>query len=81
MLGEPGNGKSAFPKTMVWREAGFYGDRRFAAVSDPKGEYGPLAEALGLARIRLRPGGTRAAQPARPRPATSSSPAWPARPC
>ena len=57
VLGEPGNGKSAFPKMVVWREAGFYGARRFAAISDPKGEYGPLAEALGMARVRLCPGG------------------------
>ena len=68
VLGEPGNGKSAFPKMVVWREAGFYGLRRFAAVSDPKGEYGPLAEALGMPRVRLTPGGRERLNPLDPIP-------------
>jgi hypothetical protein len=57
VVGEPGFGKSAAAKTMLWREAGYYGNRRFIAVSDPKGEYGPLAAALGLPVIKLHPGG------------------------
>jgi type IV secretory pathway VirB4 component len=68
VLGEPGNGKSAFPKMVVWREAGFYGSRRFAAISDPKGEYGPLAEALGMSRVRLAPGGSERLNPLDPGP-------------
>ena len=47
VLGEPGNGKSTAPKTMLWRQAGYYGARRFIAISDPKGEYGPLADGVG----------------------------------
>jgi type IV secretory pathway VirB4 component len=30
---------------------------RWAAVVDPKGEYGPLAAALGMTHVRLHPGG------------------------
>ena len=68
VIGEPGNGKSAFPKMVVWREAGFYGNRRFAAISDPKGEYGALADALGMARVRLSPGGRQRLNPLDPGP-------------
>jgi hypothetical protein len=57
IVGEPGFGKSAVAKTILWREAGYYGRRRFIAVSDPKGEYTPLAAALGLPVVRLYPGG------------------------
>ncbi len=58
IVGEPGFGKSAAAKTILWRQAGFYGRRRFIAISDPKGEYGPLAAALGLPVIKLHPGGS-----------------------
>ena len=58
VVGEPGSGKSAAAKTILWRQAGFYGNRRFIAISDPKGEYGPLAAALDLPVIKLHPGGT-----------------------
>ena len=57
IVGEPGFGKSATAKTILWREAGYYGRRRFIAISDPKGEYGGLGRGLGLAAIRLAPGG------------------------
>ena len=57
VLGEPGNGKSTAVKTMLWRQAGFYGSRRFIAISDPKGEYAPLAAALDMPTVRLYPGG------------------------
>ena len=40
VLGEPGNGKSSAVKTMLFRQAAFYGQRRFISISDPKGEYG-----------------------------------------
>ena len=67
VLGEPGNGKSTAVKTMLWRQAGYYGARRFIAISDPKGEYGPLAGGVrdpdGQAAAR-RP---RPTQPARSR--------------
>ncbi|MDQ1375097.1 MAG: hypothetical protein QOJ09_2435 [Actinomycetota bacterium] len=61
VLGEPGNGKSALVKSLLWRMAGVYGTggaRRWVAIADPKGEYVTLAEWLGLTVIRLAPGGT-----------------------
>ena len=61
VLGEPGCGKSAAVKTLLYRSVGALrspnGGPRWAAICDPKGEYQPLAEALGLATIRLYPGG------------------------
>jgi len=61
ILGEPGNGKSALVKTLLWRMAAIWGSGnggRWIAIADPKGEYVPLAEALGLTTVRLTPGGT-----------------------
>jgi type IV secretory pathway VirB4 component len=55
VFGQIGRGKSAFVKSWLWRQAAF-GRRAF--VIDPKGEYGPLATALGAAPIALRPGGS-----------------------
>ena len=57
IVGEPGFGKSATAKTILWRQAGYYGRRRFIAISDPKGEYGAIGAGLGLAVVRLAPGG------------------------
>jgi hypothetical protein len=68
VLGEPGNGKSTAVKTMLWRQAGYYGSRRFIAISDPKGEYAPLAEALGMPTVRLAPGGRDRLNPLDPGP-------------
>ena len=61
VLGEPGNGKSALIKTLLYRMAGLWGlgpQGRFLAICDPKGEYRALAELLDLPVIRLAPGGT-----------------------
>ena len=61
ILGEPGNGKSALVKTLLWRMAAIWGTGsggRFVAIADPKGEYVPVAERLGLDVVRLTPGGT-----------------------
>lgn len=58
VLGEPGNGKSSAVKTMLYRQAAFYGHRRFISISDPKGEYAPLARALGMPVVKLHPGGS-----------------------
>lgn len=55
VFGQIGRGKSAFVKSWLWRLASF-GRRAF--VIDPKGEYGPLATALGATPITLRPGGS-----------------------
>lgn len=60
VLGEPGNGKSALVKGLLYRMAALYGtgaDGRFIAVVDPKGEYTALAEALAVPVVRLAPGG------------------------
>ncbi len=61
VLGMVGSGKSSAVKTLLYRSIGLLrspgGRPRWCAVLDPKGEYGPLAEALGLARLRLYPGG------------------------
>jgi type IV secretory pathway VirB4 component len=66
ILGEPGNGKSALVKCLLWRMAGVYGagERgRWFAIADPKGEYTELAERLGLQLVRLAPGGTTRVNP------------------
>ena len=54
IFGQIGRGKSSFVKSYLWRQAVF---GRQAWVIDPKGEYGPLAEAWGVAPVALRPGG------------------------
>ncbi len=54
VIGQIGRGKSSFVKSYLWRQAVF---GRHAWVVDPKGEYGPLAEAWGVVPLSLRPGG------------------------
>ena len=53
VAGQIGRGKSAFVKSFLWRQQVF---GRRAWIVDPKGEYGPLAEACGVAPIRIGPG-------------------------
>jgi hypothetical protein len=55
VFGQIGRGKSAFVKSYLWRQAVF---GRRAWVIDPKGEYGALARAWGVAPLALRPGGS-----------------------
>lgn len=55
VFGQIGRGKSSFVKSYLWRQAVF---GRHAWVIDPKGEYGPLAQAWGVEPVALRPGGT-----------------------
>jgi hypothetical protein len=63
VVGEPGFGKSTCVKTFLHRAIGVLGaptagnPGRWVAICDPKGEYGPLAEALQLQVVRLFPGG------------------------
>jgi type IV secretory pathway VirB4 component len=60
VFGEPGNGKSALVKSFIFRQAAIYGTdghRRWVSILDPKGEYRPLAEALGFTIIELSPAG------------------------
>ena len=54
VAGQIGRGKSSFVKSLIWRGSLF---GRQAAVLDPKGEYYPLAAALGAEPIKLQPGG------------------------
>jgi type IV secretory pathway VirB4 component len=77
ILGEPGNGKSALVKTLLWRMAAIWGTGdggRFVAIADPKGEYVPIAERLGLDVVRLTPGGTIRLNPLAEGPATAEAP-------
>lgn len=55
VLGQIGTGKSALVKTYLYRQLR---SGRRVAVLDPKGEYGALADAAGLQRILLKPGGS-----------------------
>ncbi|HUE60839.1 MAG TPA: hypothetical protein VMO88_14785 [Acidimicrobiales bacterium] len=55
VAGQVGRGKSSFVKTFVWRQMAF---GRQAWIVDPKGEYGPLARAVGVDPVMLRPGGS-----------------------
>ncbi len=60
ILGEPGNGKSALVKCLLWRMAAVFGTGeagRWFAIADPKGEYAELAARLGPGVVRLSPGG------------------------
>jgi hypothetical protein len=53
-IGIPGYGKSALVKTYCLRQYLF---GRVNEFIDPKGEYGPLVQALGGVTLRLEPGG------------------------
>lgn len=78
VLGEPGSGKSALVKCLLARMTSVYGqgeNGRWIAIADPKGEYVPLAEHLGLTIIRLTPGGTTRLNPLAPGPAAGHEPA------
>ena len=57
IFGNPGMGKSALLKTMLLRSVAIYGEQRFVAIIDVKGEYTPLAQVLGLPVVKLSPGG------------------------
>jgi type IV secretory pathway VirB4 component len=78
LLGEPGQGKSALVKTLLWRMAAIYGTGatgRWIAIVDPKGEYAPLAEFLDLTVIRLTPGGSTRVNPLASGPSAAHEPA------
>jgi hypothetical protein len=68
VAGRPGKGKSSAVKSFLYREVGVYGQRRFIAVNDPKGEYGALGERLGMPVIKLHPGGVHRLNPLDPAP-------------
>lgn len=60
VLGQLGRGKSALVKSYLYRQAAF---GRRVVVLDPKGEYGPLAAALGTRPVALVPGGAQRVNP------------------
>lgn len=66
VAGDVGMGKSTAVKCFVHRSVGMFG--RWVAIADPKGEYLPLAEALGLVVLELHPGGTTRINPLDPGP-------------
>jgi len=66
VMGEVGKGKSAFTKAILLRQSGVFG--RSVFILDPKGEYAPLADALGLPSVRLEPGGATRLNPLEPAP-------------
>lgn len=66
VLGEPGHGKSCLVKSLLWRCHATATTPPWIAIIDPKGEYGPLAEALGLTTVRLAPGGAHRLNPIAP---------------
>lgn len=68
VIGEVGSGKSSTVKAFLSRSLAVYGHRRFVAILDPKGEYTPVANALGLPVVKLHPGGTARLNPMDPRP-------------
>ncbi len=72
VIGEVGSGKSSTVKTLLYRSVGVLGSPgglgRWVAIVDPKGEYRPLAEALGLDVVRLYPGGPTRLNPLDPGP-------------
>jgi type IV secretory pathway VirB4 component len=85
IVGEPGFGKSAAVKCFLYRSIGTLGapgpagtptaGGRWAAICDPKGEYQPLAEALGLQLVRLYPGGPDRVNPLDAGPSGADNPA------
>lgn len=75
VAGEPGMGKSTLVKTFLTRALTIYNTRadgeagaRWVAIVDPKGEYGPLADAADLPVVRLYPGGPNRINPLDPGP-------------
>lgn len=76
VLGMVGSGKSSAVKTYLYRSIGLLGsgagEPRWCGILDPKGEYGPLADALGLSRLALKPGGQIRLNPLDPGPYTES---------
>ncbi len=57
VMGEPGYCKSSLMKCWGAWQHSLYGASRWLTITDPKGEYRPLAERIGMSVIRLEPGG------------------------
>jgi type IV secretory pathway VirB4 component len=65
-MGSVGFGKSATVKALIRRLKAVYGEGRYLAIIDPKGEYGPVAADVGLAVVKLQPGGSARVNPMDP---------------
>jgi hypothetical protein len=74
VFGQPGQRKSTLVKTFLHRMFALYGSERWVGIADPKGEYVALAEQLGLAVVRLSPGGGTRINPLAPGPASAQEP-------
>ncbi|MHB1763264.1 MAG: SCO6880 family protein [Acidimicrobiales bacterium] len=70
VFGRVGRGKSSFVKALILRSVGVFGRRCW--ILDPKGEYTPLGQALGLPVLTLRPGGDVRVNPLDVPPGTST---------
>ena len=66
VMGSVGFGKSATVKALVRRLKAVYGEGRYLAIIDPKGEYTSVAADLGLATLKLHPGGAHRVNPMDP---------------
>jgi len=78
IIGSIGTGKSTAVKTMLYRSIGHLrsnptGTNRWVAILDPKGEYKPLAAALELIHVELKPGGTTRINPLHTDPANPTA--------
>ena len=66
VAGQVGRGKSAFVKSFISREVGVFG--RQAYILDPKGEYFPQGDSLGMQVLKIEPGGSARLNPLDPAP-------------
>ena len=57
VMGEPGYAKSSLIKCWCYWQYCLWGLTRWVTFTDPKGEYRPLAELMGMSVVRLEPGG------------------------
>ncbi|HET6794963.1 MAG TPA: hypothetical protein VFH45_10990 [Acidimicrobiales bacterium] len=72
VVGNVGSGKSTLVKIYLHRQVGVFGRQAF--VVDPKGEYAAVADALGMATVRLSPGGRVRLNPLDPGPLGDDDP-------
>ena len=56
VMGEPGFAKSSLIKCWAAWQTCLYGEQRWLTFTDPKGEYRPLAELIGMTVMRVAPG-------------------------
>lgn len=57
VMGEPGYAKSSLIKVWCYWQYCLWGKSRWVTFTDPKGEYLPLAELMGMSVVKLEPGG------------------------